>query len=114
MENKFYSVLEFDETEEGGGRFGYFGLMCDGEPTRILVRFDGAIDRHAAMDVALELCDRWNGFATLQHTPQPSPQSDMVVVPREVIALAEMAIRNGQYRPYPPYAFGILYSEDLY
>lgn len=25
-----------------------------------------------------------------------------------------IALRNGQYRPYPPYAFGTLYSEDLY
>lgn len=25
-----------------------------------------------------------------------------------------IALRNGQYRPYPPYTFGTLYSEDLY
>lgn len=26
----------------------------------------------------------------------------------------EIALRQGQYRPYPPYNFGTLYSEDLY
>lgn len=26
----------------------------------------------------------------------------------------DIALRNGQYRPYPPFTFGTLYSEDLY